>query len=551
MDKMKHYALLLAIISSPLFADPAEVLIGERLFLEQRFSYYYYAQVKDNSVNKPLLMGDPSLDKTVRFFGLPPYQIPFTNSPFKGGAYSCRSCHLVDEHLPQKELGMRSYADFASKSPITIRNSNKSVTVRNSPILVSSTIPRESFILHFDGEFATTKDLIIGTLTGNNLGWNNDEFDTAKKHICNVINNDDGNSHFANIITDFSYAELFSGENNSGEQLPVEYLIKEDYRISVKDSACSEILQQIATFIEIYIDDLAFAKDENIVSPYDQFLKLNNLPTEPLPNESDKEYTSRLIELIDHLESNNKLIYVTQNPNTETGNFRYHDQPYKFTKHELAGLKIFFNQNADSQSAKGNCIACHPAPHFTDFGIHNIGVTQIEYEAIHGPNSFNLLPIPTLIERTKNADVYLPASNSHPHRQGVFRLAASEQITMATDLGVWNILFNDDFPNSQIALKNLLCNQQHACDQDENILSSSIATFKTPTVRNLGHSAPYMHNGQISDLHAVMGFYIATSNSSRRGVIRNSDKELKEIKLSIHDIQPLVSFLISLYEDYE
>ena len=357
MYKISFYILLL-FFSSPLLADSAEVLIGERLFLEQRFSHFYYSQTKtSNDVNVPLKHGDPSLNKTVRFFGLPPYQIPFTKSSFSGGAYSCRSCHMVDEHLPQKELGMRSYADFASKSPITVRDNNKIVTARNSPILVSSTIPRENFILHFDGEFATTKDLIIGTLTDNNLGWKKSELDIAEKHICHVIKNDNGNDHFANIISSFSYAELFSGLTHSGESVPTEYLIDDNHRLNLEVSSCDEILRQLATFIEIYIDDLSFSKDENIISPYDQFLKLNNLPTQPLPNESDKEYTNRLLELIYHLERSNKLKFVIKNPNTESGTFRHHDQPYKFTEYELAGLKIFFNQSTNSETAKGNCVS--------------------------------------------------------------------------------------------------------------------------------------------------------------------------------------------------
>ncbi|MDE0612537.1 MAG: hypothetical protein OXH88_07595 [Gammaproteobacteria bacterium] len=60
-----------------------------------------------------------------------------------------------------------------------------------------------------------------------------------------------------------------------------------------------------------------------------------------------------------------------------------------------------------------------------------------------------------------------------------------------------------------------------------------------------------MHNGQISDLHASVAFYIAASASSRNGTIRNADPELRDIRITPNDIQPLVSFLISLYEDYE
>ncbi len=551
MRKLNFLIAISIFISPVLLADSAEILLGERLFLEQRFSKFYYSQAENlNDFNSPLKAGDPSLDKTVRFFGLPPYQIPFTKSPFKGGAFSCRSCHMVDEHLSQKELGMRSYADFASKSPIPSSKNNTSVTVRNSPVLVSSITERENFLLHYDGEFSNSIDLIISTLTDSNFGWDKIDYKLARNHICNVIKNDNGNNHFSSVIPTYSYTELFSGNTASGKQLPTEYLIKESKRVDVKSVACDKIIRQVAVFIDLYMEDLAFAKDENIISPYDQFLKINNLPDQPLPDETNSEYSRRLLELLTHLELENKLSYVTANPNTD-GEFKYHDQAYKFTEQELIGLKIFFTQNSKSKGSQGNCVACHPAPHFSDFGLHNIGITQVEYEAIHGQNSFLSLPIPTLEDRNKHADTFLPASNNNPYRQGIYRQAATQRTTMATDLGAWNILYNDDFPKPQAAIKNLICLDETDCSNDARILDLSIATFKTPILRNLGHSAPYMHNGQISDLHAVIGFYVASSNSSRQGLIRNSDKELDNIQLSINDIQPLVDFLISLYEDYE
>lgn len=59
-----------------------------------------------------------------------------------------------------------------------------------------------------------------------------------------------------------------------------------------------------------------------------------------------------------------------------------------------------------------------------------------------------------------------------------------------------------------------------------------------------------MHNGQISDLHAVISFYLSTSFNNRSGKIRNPDPELAKININPKDIEPLVRFLISLYEDY-
>ena len=545
---------LLMICVSMLAADEldnAEIFHGERLFLEPRFAQFFYEFTKHGGdINSPLEQGDPKLEKTVRFFGLPPYQIPFTASPFKGTSFSCRSCHMVDEHVNQKELGMRAYVDFASRSPLSERNDQQAVTVRNSPVLVTSAISRDNFILHYDGEFASMQELIIATLTGRNLGWLPEEHEIAADHVCEVIRKDDGVGNLAKEFGNLSYTEVFSGRSKSGEQLPEEYLIGETKRFNVARSSCDEILNGIAYLIGEYIVDLKFSKDETSFSPYDLFLIKNGLPTQANDGESDKDYSVRLLSLVQALEKNNKLHFIQKNPYTDDGGFRFHDQVFKFGKQELQGLKIFFNQEITPELSVGNCVSCHPAPHFTDFGLHNIGVTQVEYEAIHGQNSFLNLPIPSRKIRNEKADLYLPATKFNPNRKGLFRQAASETNLMAVDLGAWNIFFNEDFPNPQEKLFNLFCNIENECNNKNHALQKSVATFKTPTLRDLGHSAPYMHNGQISDLHAVIGFYIASSRSSREGRIRNADNELEKIKMTSRDIQPLFSFLVSLYEDY-
>lgn len=529
----------------------AEIFHGERLFQESRFSQFFYSFiVRGGHYNEAIDIGDPILKKTYRFFGLPPYQIPFATSPFKGSTFSCRTCHMVEEHLSQKELGMRAYSDFASRSPLSKRNDMQTVTVRNSPVLVSSFANRENQLFHSDGEFSTPQELIIATLTQRNFGWLPSEENIATKHICSVIKNDDGEGMLAKTFGGLSYKEILSGLSKNKEILPTKFLINEKYRVDVINVSCNETISAIARLIEVYISDLQFTKNKLALSPYDTFLKINKLPLTASHNESDQEYSARLLTSIQSLENNNSLKFVESNENAENGKFLFHDQLYKFGDIELQGLKIFFNQNNNLKISNGNCVACHPAPHFTDFKFHNIGVTQIEYEAIHGLNSFNKLPIPNLAARTQNAKVYLPATSSHPDRLGVFRQSASQIESIHTDLGAWNILFNDDFPSPQEKLYSIICNDKNNCKNKDAALQLAVAAFKTPTLRDLGHSAPYMHNGQISDLHALIGFYLNASINSRNGSIRNADSELEKVNIELNDIQPLVQFLISLYEDY-
>ncbi|MEM7400360.1 MAG: hypothetical protein AAF304_00255 [Pseudomonadota bacterium] len=538
--------------------DPPEILLGERLFLETRFAQYFAVQLEKNSdVNVPLKKGDPALDKTARFFGLPPYQIPFADGPYAGQSFNCRACHLVDEHLEQSELGMRSYSDYASRSPLPVRNDGMTVTVRNSPALVDASLPRRNFILHFDGEFNSLEQLVGSTLTNRNLGWLPSEKEQAIEHICKVMREDNGTSELAEEFGGFSYNEVFAGKTKDGEIIGKDYILPESLRINLRNSDCDAVFNSTVKLIAIYTEDLVFAQDESIISPYDLFLKINKLPAQANENETHLAYSKRLIQEIDELEKQKKLQFVKQNPNTGDETFQFHDQVFEFDSKQLAGMRIFFSSADDSEettteASTGNCIACHAAPHFTDFGIHNIGITQVEFDALHGENAFNRLSIPNLSQREKKADLFLPASNKNPERNGVFRKIPSKMNPMATDLGVWNILFNSDFPLSQESLYNLICIKEGEvlCKSRDDTLKKSIALFKTPGLRNLGHSAPYMHNGQISDLHAVISFYLAISINTRQGLVRNPDQDIANINIKPSDIGPLAAFLISLYEDY-
>src|SRR6185436_7779039 len=126
-------------------ADPAEVAIGERLFLETRFAQYFAAQAGAD-VNV-VLPGDPVVATTATVNG----SIP---GPFAGQSINCRACHLVDDVKDAAGGGSRSYADFARQSPIPLREDGRTTTPRNSPSLVNASLSRGGpFFLHFDGEF--------------------------------------------------------------------------------------------------------------------------------------------------------------------------------------------------------------------------------------------------------------------------------------------------------------------------------------------------------------------------------------------------------------
>lgn len=148
-----------------------------------------------------------------------------------------------------------------------------------------------------------------------------------------------------------------------------------------------------------------------------------------------------------------------------------------------------------------------------------------------------------------------------------------------TDLGVWNVFANSDFPASRLRIRRILCvdaltaglpglsvpsaQSDDMLDRlidsaafagrcsEQALLPTSVAVFKTPGLRDLGHSAPYMHTGQFDTLAQIVTFYRVSSNLERAGRLRNGDRELADIRLTDQDVGPLTAFLKALNEDYE
>lgn len=65
--------------------------------------------------------------------------------------------------------------------------------------------------------------------------------------------------------------------------------------------------------------------------------------------------------------------------------------------------------------------------------------------------------------------------------------------------------------------------------------------FRTPTLRNVAKTAPYMHDGSLKTLRAVVDFYAGGGNSNP-----SLDKEMKPLELTGAERDDLVAFLESL-----
>ncbi|HUP91442.1 MAG TPA: hypothetical protein VM074_04280 [Solimonas sp.] len=521
--------------------DPPQVAIGERLFRETRFAQFFAAQGLE--VNAAIPAGDSVMDKLAGADGRS------RPGPFAGGGMNCRQCHLVDDAF-EPDGGARAYADFAVRSPIpgrADRDDPHTMAPRNSPALVNASLARgvpEMF--HLDGEFASLEDLVTGTLTGRNYGWLPDEHARAVAHVARVVREDDGRGALAREFGG-SYRRVLAGTDPA---LPVGLRLPPEFRLDVAGASDAAILAAVSRLVAAYVRSLEFSRDADGAfdgSPYDLFLLINRLPRQPAAGEAPLDYARRLRVA---LEARHDLRLVPAG----TRAFRLHPgREFRFGEQELQGLRVFLAEPAAGREAGvGNCVACHAPPDFTDFGLHNTGATQEEFDALHGAGSFATLAIPGLAQRNADPAPYLPATAAHPAYQGRFRSVPAAADALATDLGAWVAFANPDMPSVQAALRVALCPAAAGpCPADEAVLERAVATFKTPGLRDLGHSAPYLHNGAKPTVAEVVRFYRRMSDAARAGSLRNGAAQLRDIRLGEADVAPLASFLDALDEDYD
>jgi hypothetical protein len=526
------------VVPEPPAGDPPEVVAGERLFLETRFAQFFFQFLQSTpsaTVNSTLPGGDPALEDTVGVSGTFP-------GPFRGLSMNCRACHLVDELETTPGAGIRTYCDFARRSPIPDRGDGRTTAPRNSPPLVNGAIDRSTpFFFHFDGEFSTLEDLVRATFSGRNFGWLPVEQAQAVAHLAKVIREDDGTGDLAAGFGGLPYSVLLNGSD-----------LPPAFRIDVNASSDQEIADAVARLVAAYTASLLFSQDSGgtfNASPFDVFLAKNGLPRNPDPGESEQDYARRLRGRV----QDPTFVPVWVTP--ADGAFEVHAQAFEFGPDALQGLRIFLAEPAGamptpgelSAGAIGNCIACHAPPKFSDLKFHNVGVAQTDFDAVHGAGSFVALTIPTLAQRSAHPDLYLPASPARPAGQGPFLAVPSASNPGLTDLGLWNVFANDAVPAPQSDLRALLAAANPPTDLD---LDRTVALFKTPTLRDLGQSGPYFHTGQKDTLEDVVAHYVDFSQLARAGQVRNEDPELSRMALLGADVAALSAFLRTLNEDY-
>ena len=270
-----------------------------------------------------------------------------------------------------------------------------------------------------------------------------------------------------------------------------------DYTIDIDSLDRVQLVNAMGNAIADFVRSLR----SEYTSAYDRFLTLNKIDPAPKPGEGPKGYGTRLLE--------------EMAKNEEEGTLRL---PEAFSPLALEGYKTFLRTTGRDQA--GNCVACHVPPTFTDFTFHNAGVTQDIYDGAHGEGSFTALAI--------------PSDPNTPRPMKKFLSISSRKRPGHVDLGHWNYA---KFGASPL---------YRAQDSESAFLERTIATFKTPTLRNLAATDPYMHDGGYVTLEEALDLKIRAAFLARMGQLRNPDPELEHIHIFEDDIPALFAFLNAL-----
>lgn len=513
MKKLFLIPLSFLLLNS-VYANEAVEALGERLFNDHRFSKFFHDRAQGDA-NHELINGAPELE----FYVVRDQSI---DSPFAGSAMSCASCHMVDQAFETIPKGMRGYNDFAIKTAIPTHIDGKVHTLRNTPALIGigSKYAQNRFS-HYDGEFFDHSQTVLGNFLGRNMGWMRQDKNAAMRNVVNIIKNDNGLGELAQEFGG-SYERILLGID---PLIPEEFKLPKEARLDVTTASEKDILNKVTEYVTAYLNGIDFEKDEQDLysgSPYDEFLKINHLPREPQAGESLAQYNSELIRKFLMLDAP-KFVAKRLIPT--------HEEEYQFGEKEWQGLKVFFNIGEMKSFDRGMCVNCHMAPLFTDQLFHNVGVTQVEYDSVHGQGQFAKLEIPSLEERKKQ----------------YFLDSVSSTKVKAVDLGMWNFFGRADKPELTQFFQSL-------CVRDcevEKLLPFTIARFKTPSLRNLGHSGPYMHSGTFKTLEATVEHYIDMMKLSHKRELRNGAPQLNRMNIDAKHVDALAAFLRSLNENYE
>ena len=161
-----------------------------------------------------------------------------------------------------------------------------------------------------------------------------------------------------------------------------------------------------------------------------------------------------------------------------------------FGSSELNGLRIF--------AGKGQCLVCHSGPKLTDEQFHNIGLPSTDAKTIDLGRAQGLL-----------------IARSDPFKCTSQYFTQKKQTESCLELGYL---------------------------ESENV--DSVGAFKTPTLRQLKHSAPYAHDGRFLKLAEVLEHY---NELQKPAAVGRTEATLRPLGLTSAELKDLEAFLLSLH----
>ena len=163
---------------------------------------------------------------------------------------------------------------------------------------------------------------------------------------------------------------------------------------------------------------------------------------------------------------------------------------------KLKALSASAQRGAQIFVGKGNCTLCHTGSNFTDMEFHNIGLA-------------------------------LPANRTQAD-SGRFLGIPEVKASKFNGLGPYS-----DGPDDDINDRIRFVKQN----------SNNLGEFKTPSLRSVARTGPYMHDGRFKTLEEVVNFY---NDLKDKPAIGHREESLQKLKLSDQQKKDLVAFLKSL-----
>jgi cytochrome c peroxidase len=276
------------------------------------------------------------------------------------------------------------------------------------------------------------------------------------------------------------------------------------------DSLWAQAVQPLESSIEMGGDRVAtahlIASDATLRSEYEAVFgplpDLSAFPKHAKPLASDPTHPHHLAWLALTIEQQRIASRIVTNAGKALEAYERKlvraDAPFdRFVAGDASALSPAAQRGWKLFSGRANCRSCHGGPAFTDGEFHNIGVPPL------GGGKPTDAARYVGVERVKT-DPFNAASEFSDDRTGA----------------------------AALQLETLVQNPQ------------SYGEFRTPSLRNVALTPPYMHQGQFATLRDVLHYYSTLEGATQVG--HHQEQTLRPLELSEQEMTDLIAFLESL-----